>query len=480
MTNIISLLLAHIQELNNQILYLIKFIAKNIPLFSKEKDDSLYSPKYNKLKVDRLPVIKKIEKKDYKILIKNYEQENGKKLKPVSTRSKFIVPSEVSCPFCDAPHEYIYDNNGGRGQYLCKVCHSTFSKQDYFVNPTSIHCPYCDHTLEVKKSRKVFFVHKCTNPKCSFYLNNLNSLSDEQLEEYNNTPNKFKLHYIYREFKFDFFKVDLHSLPQGTSSSLHFRKFSPHVMGLCLTYLVNCGMSYRATARVMLEVHGVKISHTQIAKYATTVAFCLKPFIDSFDYKPTNFLSGDETYTKVKGKKRYVWFVMDAIKKSILGYYSSASRDVGSCIYALRLAFEKFKSFPGKALKFIADGYSAYPLARQQFALNKMDFDVTQVIGLSNDDEISKEFRWLKQVIERLNRTFKFSYKISNGYGSDDGANTHLVLFVTYYNFLRPHSYTYWKPLNNVPELENIDLMPAKWQALISLSQKLILSKQSD
>ena len=33
----------------------------------------------------------------------------------------------------------------------------------------------------------------------------------------------------------------------------------------------------------------------------------------------------------------------------------------------MRMAFDKFKEFPGKALKFIADGYSAYPLAAQQF-----------------------------------------------------------------------------------------------------------------
>lgn len=477
MNYIISLLLAQIQELNKQILFLIRFIAKNIPL--KPKDNSLYSPKYNKLKVDRLPVIKKIEKKDYKVLINAYEQEHKKKFKPIKSRSGKLVPTEVSCPFCDAPHDYIYDNNGGKGQYLCKVCNSTFTSQDYFVHPTSIHCPYCDYKLSMIKSRKNFFIHKCPNPKCSFYLNNLRTLSDEQLQEYNENPEKFKLRYIYREFKTDFFKVDIHSLPNDISS-LRFRKFSSHIMGLCLTYLVNCGMSYRATSRVMREVHGVNISHTQIAKYATTVAFCIKPFVDSFDYNPTNFLAADETYTKVKGKKRYVWFVMDAVKKSILGYCSSVARDVEPCIYALRLAFEKFKKFPGKALKFIADGYTAYPLARQQFALNKMDFDVTQVIGLSNEDEVSKEFRWLKQIIERLNRTFKFSYKVSNGYGSDDGANTHLVLFVAYYNFLRPHTYTHWKPLNIVPELESVELMPAKWQTLILLSQKIILSKQSE
>ena len=250
-------------------------------------------------------------------------------------------------------------------------------------------------------------------------------------------------------------------------------------MGLCLTYLVNCGMSTRATSRVMREVHGVKISHTQFSNYATTAAYCIKPFVDSYDYKPTNYLAADETYTKVKGSRRYVWFIMDAIKKSILGYKSSDSRDTTPCILAMRMAFDKFKEFPAKALKFVADGYTAYKLAQQQFAMHDMHFDVTQVIGLTNDDPISTEYRWLKQVIERLNRTFKFSYKVTNGYGSDDGSNTHLVLFVAYYNFLRPHSYTYWKPLNEVKELEKAELMPAKWQILIELSQQIILSKQT-
>jgi hypothetical protein len=73
MYTIIPLLLAHIQELNKQILFLFKFIVKNIPLnLEKSKDDSLFSPKYNKLKVDKLPLIKVPEKKDYKQLLNQY------------------------------------------------------------------------------------------------------------------------------------------------------------------------------------------------------------------------------------------------------------------------------------------------------------------------------------------------------------------------------------------------------------------------
>ena len=90
-----------------------------------------------------------------------------------------------------------------------------------------------------------------------------------------------------------------------------------------------------------------------------------------------------------------------------------------------------------------------------------------------------KEFRPFKQMIERLNRTYKASYRPTNGFHNIDGANYDLALWVAYYNFLRPHSYTYWKPLNEVEELEKVELMPAKWQILIELSQQIILSKQT-
>ena len=96
---------------------------------------------------------------------------------------------------------------------------------------------------------------------------------------------------------------------------------------------------------------------------------------------------------------------MDACKKSILGYQVSDTRAVGPCILAMRMAFDKFAKFPNKALKFIADGYSAYPLAKQQFELEENKaFDLTQVIGLTNDDPVSTEYRWIKQIVERLDQ----------------------------------------------------------------------------
>ena len=142
---------------------------------------------------------------------------------------------------------------------------------------------------------------------------------------------------------------------------------------------------------------------------------------------------------------------------------------------AMRMAFQKIKSLP-ENFRFIADGYSAYPLAAQQFALREEDplnFDITQVIGLTNDDPVTKEFRPFKQMVERLNRTFKSSYRNTCGYEFLDSADDSVSLWVAYSNFLRPHSvFGKFQTLNSIDMLDNADLMQDKWLLLIYLAQK--------
>ena len=136
-----------------------------------------------------------------------------------------------------------------------------------------------------------------------------------------------------------------------------------------------------------------------------------------------------------------------------------------------------------KHFKFIADGYSAYPLAAMEFAKKfgeDFTFRVTQVLGLTNNDAVSKEYRPFKQIVERLNRTYKASYRKTNGFDNIEGANYDLTLWVTYYNFLRPHKYNNGNVLNDVELLHGADNMPGKWQLLIFLGQQTILNMQKN
>ena len=204
--------------------------------------------------------------------------------------------------------------------------------------------------------------------------------------------------------------------------------------------------------------------------------------MDQYPYEKGDVFTADETYIKIRGIKTYVWLIMNAASRSILGYQVSDNRSVGPCILTMRMAFRQFKELP-KNFKFIADGYSAYPLAALQFAQEFGDsfkFNITQVIGLTNDDAVSKEYRPFKQMIERLNRTYKASYRHTNGFDNIEGANYDLALWVAYYNFLRPHKHNKYQVLNKVEMLQNADNMPAKWQLLIFLGQQTILNMQKN
>lgn len=475
--NIILYLLQYIQYQQQIIRYLFGLICRYIPLKQWAFDDS-HSPRYQKFKVDKLPVIKTFVKQDWQFLLEYYQWKYGRPVKPVQRRSGRSIPEDTVCPLCGAPHHYIYDNNGGNGQFQCKVCGQTFCSGEIVTAPVRLLCPHCGNTLVPKKNRKFFRVHKCVNPKCPYYLYNLKKVDQKDLDD-DYGRNKYKLHYIYREFTVDFFAMDLNSLPKN-ASSLKFSKHNAHVLSLCLTLHVNLGLSLRKTSQALKDLYNIHISHQQIANYCKTAAVCIKPFVDSYDYKTGSVFAADETYIKVRGIKAYIWFIMDAASRSIISYRVSDNRSVGPCILAMRMAFRHLTELP-KNFKFIADGYSAYPLAAMEFARKfkeNFTFKITQVIGLSNDDAVSMEFRPYKQMLERLNRTYKASYRPTNGFDNHDGANYDLALWVAYYNFLRPHKHTKYTPLNKVDMLEGADNMPGRWQLLIFLGQQTIRNLQ--
>jgi transcription elongation factor Elf1 len=234
MDNIILYLLQIIQYQYKQICWLLNFICRYIPLKQWAFDDS-HSPKYQNFKIDELPRVFCFKQEwTYKDLIPYFQKRYGKTIKPVNRRSECDIPEDCRCPRCGAPQIFLYKNNGSKGQVLCKVCDTKFStNENRFSKNTSLRCPHCGHTLVPKKNRKHFIIHKCTNPKCSYYLHNLKKADKKDLQK-EHSKSKYKLHYICREFTVDFFRMDLRSLPKN-SSSLRFSKHNAHVMSLCLT-----------------------------------------------------------------------------------------------------------------------------------------------------------------------------------------------------------------------------------------------------
>ena len=62
---------------------------------------------------------------------------------------------------------------------------------------------------------------------------------------------------------------------------------------LILCYHVYFKLSTRKTAQALVEIHGIKISHTMVANSALAAAAVIKPFVGTFNYKPSTILSAD-------------------------------------------------------------------------------------------------------------------------------------------------------------------------------------------
>jgi hypothetical protein len=91
----------------------------------------------------------------------------------------------------------------------------------------------------------------------------------------------------------------------------------------------------------------------------------------------------------------------------------TAARGVAGCAYRLasQASTLRARSFSPKSQSFLAIA----PSARR-------------------GDPVSREFRPLKQTIERLNRTFKGNYKPMGGFSADFGAIANVTFFVAYFN----------------------------------------------
>lgn len=469
MLNLITFLLTVI-EFQTNLIKMLSVVLISKP--AKRKADEPVNKPYRKLTVDELPIFEKVLKGDYKHIIDDYFKKTGVLIKPVRHRKASPVPKDLHCPYCNAPHDYIYDNNGGKGQFLCKVCTAAFSHNDKSLRDVILKCPHCHHVLQKVKNRKDFDVFKCINDDCSFYIKNISRMSKSEKEDFTKNPHKYKVRYIYRKFNIDFKPLAKHS-PIQTKVKLPKLQCSDYVLGLILTYAVNYGLPARKVAALMYDVHKIKISHQTILNYMHAVAPIIKPFADGFDYQLSDSFCGDETYIRVNGKWHYIFFFFDSIKKIIVSYRVSPHRDTITAISAIDDVLSKLKEFP-KNLNLITDGNPIYLLAQHFFREHNIFFDVTQVIGLTNGDPVSKEYRPLKQIIERLNRTFKGNYKATCGFGSEIGSVYFVDLFASYFNFLRPHSALDKNVPAVIPELQTLEDMPAKWIKLIHLSEEYI------
>lgn len=283
-----------------------------------------------------------------------------------------------------------------------------------------------------------------------------------------------KLSYTHRAFKFDLNQVNsADKLEFNTKISLDKAHHSPQTIGTILTLYINYGLSSRKVSSLMKDVFGIEVSHQTVMNYAEASASLLQNLAINYKYDLGNTLCGDETYIKVLGKSKYVFFFSDPKSKIITSWKIYDHRDTKNAVESILMSLNKYKTMP-EDLLIVTDANPIYNAAQVFLDMNNIKFNLQQVVGVSNKDEVSIKYRPYKQIEERLNRTYKQNYYGTNGYQTLTSANVYMILFVTFFNFLRRHSTLEYKTPVELEDLKDVPLMPDKWITLLNLSKSYI------
>jgi putative transposase len=191
--------------------------------------------------------------------------------------------------------------------------------------------------------------------------------------------------------------------------------------------------------------------------------------------------AGQETYLKVQGKHHYAFFFISSKNLNITAYHVADSRDTQHALIAMQEA-AILTAQPDQPITLITDNNPSYPAGFHFMnapSADHLSIQRHKVIGLQNLDKESEQFRPFKQLIERLNRTYKYCVRPSHGFNCSNGAISLTTLFVTHYNFLRPHMSLHYKTPIQLPELQNISTLhkasgEKSYRLPLSISSKVV------
>lgn len=442
----------------------------------KPKDDFKENhPNYRNFFVDPEPPLttrpKSTPELNWKKLLTEYKRQNGRSLKPVNPKkTETKVPKNSVCETCSAPAKYLYYNDGKkRRQLKCKVCGSLTQVHPRHRIKAKWFCYYCGYALYLWKQRKDASIYKCDNDKCSVFLKNKSRLNRREKFLVKTKSSQFKLRYQYRESHFTHEQLKLSSPRKRSIFNIY---NSLDTLCLALTFHVSLGISARKTAFILKNVFSIPTSYQTVLNYAEAAAYYCHNFNLAYKGNVDNIQAGDETYIKIKGKYAFTFLFISSKNRKITNYHVDDSRDTLPATISMNEAIRTSK--PDQKITLVTDANPSYPNGIH-FLNQSHDpkLSLKKVTGLQNLDSESEEFRPFKQLIERLNRTYKFHIRAANGFKTKNGAVALTTLFVTYYNFLRPHSSLNYRTPVQLKELQHIDTLQAKWAKVLSMAFEL-------
>ena len=305
------------------------------------------------------------------------------------------------CPKCNSKKLYKFGKDkSGYQKYQCRDCKHQFAPDapKKAVQRKYPSCPVCGKASFLHHDHDYYFNFRCGDKSCnhSFF----------QPKPTVNLPPSMSN--IFGKFNFKRMRHNVHLV----------------ITALTLFYIG--GSSFRKISLMLNILYNINVSHVTISDWC-------KKFAPIFHSKMIslmpcmNFNSdewhADETVVKISGEKYYIWFIIDSETRFVLGFHLSKHRDSPQA-FSL---FESVKNY-GKPASLVSDRYDAYKVP------TKAVLSVKHIRVESFKDDISNN------LIEAFNKQFKYWYKTRYGFNSYESANSMIMMFVFFYNFIRPHS----------------------------------------
>jgi len=230
------------------------------------------------------------------------------------------------------------------------------------------------------------------------------------------------------------------------------------------------------------EIHGYHISRQTVLNWLSAAAPLAWNTLNTLKGRlAETMVAADETYIKVRGIWHYTWFIIGTESRVIWAWEVSDTRGEKPAIAVINRTVDSRQQGLAGTLVLVGDGNGSYDAATNAIntdtegiplPIEERLVERRTVVGIRNDpdDEQSRNFRPFKQLIERLNRTYRYHTRSVTGHKSLNGARALTTLFVAHYNFLRPHSSTDNAPPLQLPQLNGIDTLQGRWLKLLSLA----------
>lgn len=299
--------------------------------------------------------------------------------------------------------DYRYGKDiDGYQKYLCRNCNHQFAPDRPTFKPKANYptCPLCGKATFLHHDYDLYSNFRCGDKKCNHSL---------------------------------FVPKPSNILPASMSHLFGKKDFKRmrypiHIVLSVLAMFYLGKSSFRNIAQILKISNGVNISHTTVSNWCKKFAPLFHNL--SLELIPMlNFNSdewhADETVVKIAGQRYYIWFVIDAETRFVLGFHLSPHRDSPQAFTLL----ESTRSL-GTTKALVTDRYAAY----KQACKIVFGDEVKHIQVESFKDDISNN------LIESFNHQFKAWYKTKQGFNSFESANNLIFMFVFFYNFVRPHS----------------------------------------